>query len=176
MNVQLLLLIAVTFLGAGCCCIDRDKTERSHSIRSGYPVSAQFVPLRRAGTPVNCPGSGAASACVIPVTVTDESCDADKIVLEEFVNLGDIAQKKRVVWTLPAQYVFCPRAGDGVFLKDPLVPEDIFEPKPTKRCSDTFEWKREKSNPDNPADYEYLLRCRTTSNVCCGVQEPGWRI
>ena len=94
-----------------------------------------------------------------PLRLRIESCNADKIVLADFVDLGSFAQKKKVVWTLPAGYVFCPRAGDGVFLKDPNVPDDLFDPNAQRReCSDTFEWKRTESDGK---DYAYLLRFRT---------------
>ncbi len=121
MNVQWSLLVVVaTFLGGGCSSTDG---QRSHSFRSGYPVSdAQYVPLRNPGNPVNCPGHGDANACVIPITVTDQSCDADKIVLDDFVNLGNFAQKKKVAWVLPAGYVFCPRAGTGCFSRIRTLP------------------------------------------------------
>jgi len=146
--------------------------ERSHSLLAAYPVGGKPVnPSAPSGRPVPCPAGGSTDSCTIPIKVTDPSCDADKIVLEHFVELGDIAHKKRITWTLPAGYVFCPRAGDGVFLKDPNVPDDLFDPVNAAKCSSSFEWKRKKPNG---MDYEYLIRFRSAQKIC-GVKDPWAR-
>ncbi len=167
MNVRSSLLVAVTaFLVTGCCSKD---CERSRSFHTSLPVSAaSFVPSRHPGTPVNCPGVGNPNECVVPIAVRDLRCYADDIVLDDFVNL---AANQKIVWQLPAGFVFCPRAGDGVFLKDPNVPDGLFDPKPSSRCSDTFEWKR--LRPDGN-DYAYQLRFRTADRIC-GVKDPWMR-
>lgn len=172
MRFQSLFLVAmVACLAVGCGSIGR-KTERSYSILAAYPVEGKPIfPLTPAGNPVNCPGTGDADACVIPITVTDVRCDAADIVLENFVKLGALADKKRITWTLPLGYYFCPRAGDGVFLKNPNVPDDLFDPMPKSKCSDTFEWKRKKADSN---DYEYLVRFRSAAKEC-GVKDPWAR-
>lgn len=153
---------------AGCGSMD----ERAYSLLAAYPVGGKPVKaFAPSGKPVPCPAGGSADSCTIPIKVTDPSCDADKIVLEDFVELGDISRKKRITWTLPAGYVFCPRAGDGVFLKDPNVPDDLFDPVNAAGCSPDFVWKRKKSDGK---DYEYLIRFRSALKVC-GVKDPWAR-
>ena len=170
-NQTFFLVAFVACLAVGCSSMEL-KPERSHSLAAIYPVGGKPIALiTPSGHPVNCPGSGDTDSCVIPITVTDPSCDADKIVLEDFVKLGDIGAKKKVVWRLPAGYVFCQRAGDGVFLKDPNAPIDLFDPVDQPMCAATFEWKRKKSDSN---DYEYLLRFRSANKVC-GVKDPWIR-
>jgi hypothetical protein len=172
MKIQSLLLVLMATGLAASCAGDFKKTERPYSILAEYPLAGPATRPVHPGTPVNCPGSGDADSCVIPITVTDSSCDADKIVLEDFVYLGNIHEKKKIIWKLvDPGYVFCPRAGDGVFLKSPKDYSDLFEPKPTAKCSDTFEWKRSKSDGQ---DYDYLLRFRTGLKIC-GVKDPWMR-
>ena len=174
MKFQSLLMPALALcLAAGCAAIEpAERGERSFSFRAGYPVDGKptktFTPP---GNPVPCPGGEAGTSCIIPITVTDASCDADKIVVEPFVKMGALAEKKSITWTLPLGYYFCPRAGDGVFLKNPNVPDDLFDPAPKSKCSDIFEWKRKKSDSN---DYEYLIRFRSATKVC-GVKDPWAR-
>jgi hypothetical protein len=87
------------------------------------------------------------------------------------VKLGALAEKKRITWTLPLGYYFCPRAGDGVFLKDPNVPDELFDPVNASKCSQSFEWKRKKADSN---DYEYLIRFRSAQKIC-GVKDPWAR-
>ena len=168
MRVHLSLMVAVAvLLGAGCM----GKGERSHAIESSYPVSGTpYVPSQIKGQPVKCPGSGAPDECVIPIKITGSNCDANNIDLADFVDLG--ATSKKVIWSLPRGYYFCPRTGDGAFFKNPKVPGTYYDLQdPNADCSQTLEWKRK--HPDG-MDYAYLLRFRSDTQIC-GVKDPWMR-
>ena len=170
MKVHFSFLVAVAvLLGAGCA----SKGERSHAIEASYPISnTPYVATRIKGQPVKCPGSGDADACVIPIKINGSSCDSDNIDLADFVDLGNLATKKKIEWKLPEGYQFCPRAGDGVFLKNPNVPGTFFDlPDPDADCSQTLEWERKRSDT---MDYAYLLRFRSNTEIC-GVKDPWMR-
>lgn len=171
MRLESLSAIAVALcLIAGCTQL-RQHTEGSYSIAAAYPVGGKPMKTRKpSGPPVDCPSGGAARDCTLKVTVTDPNCEEANIKLEEYVKLPPIASKNRVVWTLPVGYLFCERAGDGVFMKDPNVPDDLVEPGNNPKCSDTFEWKRKKADG---SDIEYYLRFRSASKIC--VKDP-WMV
>jgi len=107
---------------------------------------------------------------VIAVKVIDADCRPGSVVLDEYVVLPEIGAKDRIEWRLPPGYHFCTNSGDGVFLKDPNAPQDVFEHNPRPHCSDTFEWKRKRGDR---RDYEYYLRFRSASNIC--VRDPWMR-
>jgi len=163
MKIQVSLLVAATILlGAGCI-----PHERTRSIESKFPISDSYTPGRIKREPVACAGSG---ECVIDISIdSNKKCDVENINLEDFVSLGD--KQNSILWRLPDGYRFCPRAGDGVFLKNPNVPDDLFEPVPPSKCEPTFKWTRLK--PDG-MDYEYLLRFRKGKEIC-GVKDPWMR-
>ena len=157
-------------LAAGCSTIGL-RTEGSSSVRAVYPLGDKPLPLRAptvAGT--HCQAGGAADACTITVKVNSPDCHPADIVLDEYVLLPDVNAKNKIVWQLPAGYKFCSRAGDGVFLKDPNVPDDLFDPVHKPRCSDEFEWKRRRADGNNR---EYYLRFRSRDAIC--VKDPWMR-
>ena len=140
MNIKSFLVAASAVCAlAGCGSMD----ERAYSLLAAYPVGGKpvkaFAPS--GGRPVPCPAGGSADSYTIPIKVTDPSCDADKIVLRISWSWGIFSHKKRITWPLPAGYVFRPRAGDGVFLKDPNVPDDLFDPVNAAGCSPEFVWE-----------------------------------
>ena len=156
------------FFAAGCSMVG-PRTEGS--MPAIYPLGGKPLVPRAPSTPgVNCRAGGAANTCTIQVKVTDSNCDPANIVLDDYVLLPDIREKDKVVWKLDAGYVFCQRAGDGVFLKDPNVPDDLVDPVHKSRCSDEFEWKRKRADGQ---DLEYLLRFRSANRTC--VKDPWMR-
>ncbi len=172
MKIQSLLLIALTACLAVGCDTMGPRDGMSHSGKALYPVKGKLLtPRTPSGQPVDCPKGQMTDSCTIPITLNNVRCDADDIVLADYVKLGDFAVKKRVTWTLPDGFYFCQRAGDGVFLKDPNAPDDVFDPVNDPHCSNSFVWKRKKVDSN---DYEYLLRFRSDAKVC-GVKDPWMR-
>jgi len=159
----------VAFLAAGCNT-SGPRSEGSSSARAAYPLGDKpLTPRTPTGPGVPCPAGGG-DACAIKVKVNSSDCDPAGIELDEYVLLPDVTAKKRIVWELPVGYNFCSRAGDGVFLKDPNVPDNFFEPMPEAGCSRTYEWKRKRADGNN---FEYYLRFRSANNIC--VKDPWMR-
>jgi hypothetical protein len=143
----------------------------SSALRPLYPLGGKPVmPLAPTGPGANCPASGPANACSIKVDVNPAKCNAaDDVRLPEYILLPQVAIKSRIIWTLSPGYVFCARAGDGVFVKDPNV-DEVYKPVDNAGCSSTFEWKRVTATG---TDLQYYLRFRSASNIC--VKDPWMR-
>jgi len=161
----------VAFLAAGC------NTSGPFSEGSNlYPLGGKPLAPRAPTTAgVPCQTGGPAKTCTIAVSVTnpaDPKCPSDSILLDDYVVLPPIDSKDKIVWQLSAGYVFCARAGDGVFLKDPNVSDLLFDPTHNPKCSDTYEWKRKMA--DGQTNVEYLLRFRSAVKSSC-VKDPWMR-
>jgi hypothetical protein len=143
----------------------------SFALRPLYPLGGKPVmPLTPTGPGVNCPAGGPGNACSIKVDVNPAKCDAaDDVRMPEYILLPEVATKSRIIWTLSPGYVFCARAGDGVFVKDPNI-DDLYKPLDNPGCSATFEWKRVTAAG---ADLQYYLRFRSATNIC--VKDPWMR-
>jgi hypothetical protein len=160
----LYLLAAIGLSLAAGCATPGLRGEEPGSYPAAYTLDGKAVTPRKPSMPPGrCEAGGDARTCTITVKVTDPSCDPAAIVLEEFVKLPTIGEKNKVVWKLPAGYVFCQRAGDGVFMKNPNIPDNLFEPVHNPRCSGEFEWMRRNTYGK---EFEYLLRFRSSARTC----------
>jgi hypothetical protein len=154
-------------ISAGCAMIGQGGEEPG-SFPAAYSLDGKPLAPRKPGVkPGSCAAGGDARTCTIPVKVNNPSCDPSTIEVEEYVKLPPISEKNRVIWKLPAGYVFCQRAGDGVFMKNPNIPDNFFEPVHNPKCSDEFEWKR---RDRFGREFEYFLRFRSSTRNC--IKDP----
>jgi len=157
------------FLAAGCSAVDMHRGAGYGSMPAPYGLDGKPTSERKPTTAgVRCRNAG--STCTIEVKVSDPLCSEASIELDEYVLLPSVEEKKTVVWKLPAGYVFCPRAGDGAFAKNPNLPDDLYDPVHKPRCSDEFQWNRKRADGQ---DFEYLLRFRSAARVC--TKDPWMR-
>jgi hypothetical protein len=86
----------------------------------------------------------------------------------DWIVLADNSPRLKLHWQLPDGYAFCPKEGDGVFLKRE-DPDDQFDKIGAtgkdvnvgkKKCKDTVQWIAQ--NDKKGKDYEYRVLFRST--------------
>lgn len=125
------------------------------------------------GTPTLCEESEG-NTCLIKVTVTPDGsgCSGSAVSLPDYIELLDDSKHKKIVWELSSGYKFCPRAGDGAFLDDINVPEDLFDLETNTKCDTKFSWKRKKKDGNK---WAYMLRFRDDGNTMLCTKDPWFK-
>ena len=92
--------------------------------------------------------------------------DHDPLYLEPD-NQGPDNKGVSIFWNLPANsdYMFCPDAGDGVFLKNPGRDDQFYDQHgdgnptgPNKKCFDRFHWRDKNTQHDQSYQYQVIFR------------------
>lgn len=174
MKIQSLFLVAMAAFLAAACSTPMTKEggegpkigiEGSYSVQALYPLGATASTRKPSGSGVKCPDS---SDCTINITLSGGDCE--NIVLDDYIVLASTTQS--VTWKLMTSgYVFCPHTGDGAYLYDPNLPNNIVGPgNNSANCSTTYQWKRLRPTG---TDLEYYLRFRSATRIC--LKDPWAR-
>jgi len=90
--------------------------------------------------------------------------DHDPLYLEPD-NQGPDNKGVAIFWNLPANYMFCREAGDGVFFKDQPRDDQFDEMNPAgnptgpnNKCFDRFHWRAKNTLRDQSYQYKVIFR------------------